>query len=311
MPASRDELRALLRVVVADGRLVEFRVHEHNVERLYVFDFELARLFVDAPHSRHHVVRTCQQPRPVIAPVHRAHIGLDLHALRIRRRLNVGNLALGFAELRVGLATQIPQRRHVKVSPSDEEPLFGVELRGGDFEVFAVRLQPVDSLFGVVLQVFGDLLHESSALLHEHLGVLGACVGVLHHVALKLAELLELAGVDDGHGLLRLVRRGLLLEHLLLHLVLVVGCLVRLLLHHLLVEVSLVLVQSRVVRHHHALVLLAPAVERLHVLLLLLLGSGDEVRVRLPRGELLLLGIFLAQHVTALLLLGGAGGLLY
>jgi len=54
--AGRNELCALRCVVISNRRLVEFRVHQHYVEWLYVFDFELARLFVDSPHACHHVI---------------------------------------------------------------------------------------------------------------------------------------------------------------------------------------------------------------------------------------------------------------
>ena len=128
MATGRDKLRALLRIIVSDRRLIEFRVHQHYVKWLYVFDFELARLFVDSPHSSHHVIRASQQASPVIAPMHGAHVGLDLHALRVCRALYVRDLALCFAEFGIWFTPQIPQRRHVKVSPSYKEPLFGIEL---------------------------------------------------------------------------------------------------------------------------------------------------------------------------------------
>lgn len=268
--AGRDKLRALLRIIISDGRLIEFRVHQHYVKWLYVFDFELARLFVDSPHSSHHVIRTCQQASPVIAPVHGAHVGLDLHALRVCRALYVGDLAMSFAELEIRFTPQIPQRRHVEVSPSYKKPLFGVELSRGDFEVLPVSLEPVYSFLWVVLKVFRHFLYKG--LLHKHLRTLGACVCVLHHMALELTEFLQLVWVDHGDGLLCLVRLWLVLaKHLLLHVVLVLSLLVSLVHHHLLVKFRLVLLKGCwVIGHHHALELLAPAVERLHVLLLLL-----------------------------------------
>jgi hypothetical protein len=163
----------------------------------------------------------------------------------------------------------------------------------------------MDALLRVVLQVLGHHILDES-LLHKHLGALGRRVGVWHHLPLQLTEFLQLVGVDHRHRLQRLVGLGLLVQilHLLLHLVLEVSRLLRLVHdHHLLVKVILVLLKCRVVGHHHPLVLLAPAVQRLHMLLLLLLSSRDEVRVRLS-AQLLLLRVFLPEHIAPLLLLG-------
>jgi len=79
--------------------LVKLGVHEHDIEGLDAFNFEVARLIVKSPNASHHIIRACDESTAIVTPVNRAHISLQLHALCISVMLDVGKATLRLAEL--------------------------------------------------------------------------------------------------------------------------------------------------------------------------------------------------------------------
>ena len=112
-------------------RPIELGVHKHDIERLHAFNDYLACFFIKAPNSRHHIIRAGHEATTIVAPVNRAHISLGFN-LSVRVMLNVGQVSLQFPKLEVRFSAEVPHRRSIVVSPSDQQPLFGVELGGGN-----------------------------------------------------------------------------------------------------------------------------------------------------------------------------------